>query len=629
MKQYLALFILALLAAGFGAGAQSLDDRYVQIFTLIQEGDSLAEDHAPEALAKYSEAQTALQTLQKDNPGWNAHVVAFRLQYVTNKIHALSAKMPKPEIAPAAGTNSPAPVAATNAAPASPASLTENPALKTTPLAPVDLEPQVNSLKDQVRQLQSDKQLLEAKLKEAFATRPAEADPRDLTRAQERIRSLEKENELLMVTADKGKVGVPAEDPKALEQSQQALAEANRQLATQKELVANLTRDNEALKAHARNPVAAATLLATLHAENELLKKQVADLQLAPHPADKSADAARQLAQTQAELAALQSDKEVLRLEKEALQNRVNKLTASAAKTAVVPVPVPTVPVQASPADASRIKALEAERDDLQKKLASATKSASSRKEKTSNSRVEELENQLAVMQVKIDAYEARAVPYTPEELALFQKTSPASAEAAAAPAKRSIRELSPATASLVVEARRYYQDKQFDKAENAYREALKDDQKNVPVLANLASVQLEDEHLDAADGTLKEALAVAPEDAYALSVLGRLRFRQGKYDDAVAALGHAAKVEPDNAEVQNFLGLALSEKGQRGPAEAALRKAVQIDPNYATAHNNLAVVYITQKPPAVELARWHYQKALTMGAPHNPKLEELLKGNK
>ena len=81
--------------------------------------------------------------------------------------------------------------------------------------------------------------------------------------------------------------------------------------------------------------------------------------------------------------------------------------------------------------------------------------------------------------------------------------------------------------------------------------------------------------------------------------------------------------------QIQNSLGLALSEKGLRGPAEAALRRAVQIDPGCADAHNNLAVAYITQQPPLVELARWHYQKALAAGHPNNPELEKMLNAAK
>jgi Tfp pilus assembly protein PilF len=54
------------------------------------------------------------------------------------------------------------------------------------------------------------------------------------------------------------------------------------------------------------------------------------------------------------------------------------------------------------------------------------------------------------------------------------------------------------------------------------------------------------------------------------------------------------------------------------------LRKAIQIEPGYGSAHNNLAVIYASQEPPLVELARWHYQKALASGHPQNPELEKM-----
>ena len=68
-----------------------------------------------------------------------------------------------------------------------------------------------------------------------------------------------------------------------------------------------------------------------------------------------------------------------------------------------------------------------------------------------------------------------------------------------------------------------------------------------------------------------------------------------------------------------------MSRKGQRQQAETALRKAIQFNPAYAPAHNNLAVLYLSQDPPAPLLARWHYQKALDAGQAHNPDLEKML----
>ena len=93
--------------------------------------------------------------------------------------------------------------------------------------------------------------------------------------------------------------------------------------------------------------------------------------------------------------------------------------------------------------------------------------------------------------------------------------------------------------------------------------------------------------------------------------------------------LSRSAKANPEYAETQNYLGIVLSEKGMRAPAEAALRRAVQLQPNHPAAHNNLAVVYATQKPPALALAKWHYQKAVAAGHARNAELEKLLEGGR
>jgi Tfp pilus assembly protein PilF len=76
---------------------------------------------------------------------------------------------------------------------------------------------------------------------------------------------------------------------------------------------------------------------------------------------------------------------------------------------------------------------------------------------------------------------------------------------------------------------------------------------------------------------------------------------------------------------VLNYLAGCYNHKGLRQQAETALRKALQLDPGNAEAHNNLAVIYLSQNPPLVQLARWHYQKALDGGQPHNLELEKAL----
>ena len=145
-----------------------------------------------------------------------------------------------------------------------------------------------------------------------------------------------------------------------------------------------------------------------------------------------------------------------------------------------------------------------------------------------------------------------------------------------------------------------------------------------MPTLANLAVIQLERGEMAEAEKNITQAVALAPQDAYSLGILGFLKFRQEKYDEALDALSKAAKLDPSNAQVQNYLGITLSQKGMRVQAETALRKAIQLQPGFANAHHNLAVIYATQQPPLIELARWHYQKALAAGHQKNPQLEAM-----
>jgi hypothetical protein len=245
MKRSFALVLMALLAAASAALAQGPDDQYVRIYNLIQEGDSLnnAGQNSP-ALAKYLEAQTALQKFQRGYPEWNTKVVTFRVNYLAGKVAELSPRASVPRVTPPgptppprAGTG-PAPAPATR--PTAPPVITPAPVLQ--PAVANDFQEQLNALKDQVHQLQVDKTMLEAKLKEAFSAQPAAVDARELTKAQEQAKSLQKENDLLKVTLAQEKAKPAAADPKVLAQTQLALAEANRKLSEQTEKARTLEK---------------------------------------------------------------------------------------------------------------------------------------------------------------------------------------------------------------------------------------------------------------------------------------------------------------------------------------------------------------------------------------------------
>ena len=96
--------------------------------------------------------------------------------------------------------------------------------------------------------------------------------------------------------------------------------------------------------------------------------------------------------------------------------------------------------------------------------------------------------------------------------------------------------------------------------------------------------------------------------------------------EKAFASLVQAVLYDPKNAHAQNYLGIAAERNHWNDISESSLRKAAELDPNYADAHFNLAVYYLHLTPPLLEVARRHYQRALDLGTPRDPKIDEILK---
>ncbi len=458
--------------------AEGPNDHFVRIYNLIQQADALAESgQSDPARQKYLEAQTELKTLRKASPGWNETVVEFRLKYVAEKLEPLTSDA-RPRAQAAPDKKSDRAVAGGESA---------------------DLIP---LLEEQNRQLKTDKELLQAKLKEALTAQPAAVDPRELARAEEQIKSMQKEIEVLKVTLAKSesKPDKPV-DPAVLAETRKALATANQKLEQQMDMAAALT------------------------------------------------------------------------LEMERRQKRLQAFV-----------------------DGAEMRTLREEN---------------------------------AVLRGRLDALEAAKAPYSREELALLKAPDSGPVNNGAGSDRESSRSLPAAARELLADAERAFSERRYRQAERKYSQALHFDGKNAALLANLARVQIEQNRMVEAEINLNKALASDPKDGVSWSLLGTLKVRQKKYDEALDALSRATQLDPQNADAFQSLGLVLAEKGLRGPAESAFRRAITLAPGNATAHHHLAVIYATQQPPALELARWHYQKARDAGHPKDAKLEKILSANK
>ena len=654
------LLTIILLALGLAAArAQSgPDERYVGIFSMIEQADALAASGQPQqAQAEYQAALTELQTFAGLYPAWGTNIITFREQYLADKI-AATTNLVSTATPPATGDTAVPPASQPPApAPAGPG-------------PDAALTAQLADLRAQVDNLQAGNTTLEVKLREALAAQPATVDPHELAAAQEQVRSLMKENDLLRVSLEQPHGPAAAAsllvESNALAQARESLAGMGKQLAQAMAQASQLSVENQALQAQTKKLMDSREGIQALREENEVLKKQLTE---AKASAKKNSTVDRlqaELAKAQAEIATLKAAARQSEAEKAALLAQLQRQEAAPAPPATSPVlalapPAPVValaparPVsvpktvnapsgdERSPTaatagaanvpaavnatlaeDAVRIQVLEQQRDVLQVQLMAARQLwGGSESRAATNALVARLSGQLQTLQARLAVVEAQRVPYSSEELALFRQPAPVPK-----PVPAGMPPINEPPTGLMASADGHFSAHEYDQAAGDYQQLLQHDENNGLALANLAAVELSQSHLPAAEKHILAAVALSPDDAYNLAVLGHLRLEQQNYDAALDSLGRAARLDPNNADIQVWLGITLGQQGLRQAAETALRQALVLAPDNAEAHNNLAVIYISETPPRAALARWHYLKALAAGQPHNAGLEKMLADN-
>jgi Flp pilus assembly protein TadD len=680
MKRF-ALLCIAVWCAFAPLYAEGPDDQFVRVYNLIQQADLLRQNgQVKESNQKYLDARDALQKLETAYPHWNRTIVNYRKGYITEKLGPLAtAPAVTPGVSPTATVPKPEPAA---------------PGLE-----------QVALLQEEIKNLRSQSDLLQAKLREALAVQPAAIDPRQFEKAEEKVRELQRENDLLKTsnTQQQEKLSRMT-DPAAVEEARKALKEAQDSLARQMQTVKTLTAERQDLEARLKKAndknearlrkeeekrtkadsgaktqadaniaelqaklrksdqelAAEKTRSDVLSSEKAALEKRMAELKaqkgekVAGTPVDEAQvaqlrkerdDLRRQVEQLTVQMrdlkaqaastgtpvpAAAKESEELakLRAEKAALESRVAVLSKSGASSTNAAAAA-AAPKTSKRMEKAQIKRLEEERAELRKRVNALDRELDGYRAQKGPAQRDQLAEQLSILRARVEVYESRQVPYSPEEMAMFKQTARSDGRIEAKVDKKTARKVVPAALPLIADAQRAFGARRFEEAEKKYQEAVKLDEKNVAILSDLGATQLELGRLEDAEATLKRALALDSNDAQSLTLVGLLRFKQVRYDDALEQLSKASQMDPDNAITQNYLGITLSQQGQRTSAETAFRRAVQLMPGYAEAHNNLAVVYATQRPPFPELARWHYQKALANGQPKNPALEKSIEGAK
>ena len=555
--------------------AASPQDDYLQIYVMIQEGDKLTQGgQNSQGREKYETAIQRLEKLKNENPEWEPTIVKYRIKYLNEKLESLkSAKDASP-----APKSTPAPATLTPATPEKPAS-TEKPA-PSEPKAEIPAAP-------------------------APSSAPTVADDPSALRQKVIALSGELESARTELRQAKSDLDAAVADKKQLQQKLSASPAPDADVSKLQEenasLRGKLSTAEESLKKVAGGEIAGE--MTSLRGQVDQLEKKLAEAN------NKSAELARA---------------------NEEYKTKIASLTTQLQQAGTT-----------GKSDGTLAKENSMLRSILDRQL-----KEQARREAARRLVLDEFKN-LAVstdaLKTQMEVLSSPLLSLTDEEQGMLKFSAPtlvAPEPAAAAPtptlSSKTEKPVSPESYSekpripdefkdTAAQATSLYNEKKFDESAAAYEKILAKYPQSIYALSNLGVVRFQQQKYPEAEKALREAIRVAPNDAFSHSVLGIALVQQEKYDDAIQILSRAVALDPADAKTRNYLGISSSRKGLQEAAEQECRKAIELDEGYGDAHFNLAVIYATQTPPAKELAKRHYGRALELGVPKDPELEKLI----
>lgn len=192
-------------------------------------------------------------------------------------------------------------------------------------------------------------------------------------------------------------------------------------------------------------------------------------------------------------------------------------------------------------------------------------------------------------------------------------------------PAKTGV--LPPATRTLGEKAATAFSKQDWPTARKAYREMLEVDPENALVWANLGAVEEQSKNLNAAVSCFEASTRFNPQLVQSWVALGLLQSTKGDRYKAVSSFARAIHEDPLDPRPHNYLAIEAGALGWHDTALSELQRAIELKPDYGIAHFNLATMYLDQKPPALALAKKHYDKALALGLEKDEVMDRRLNG--
>jgi Flp pilus assembly protein TadD/uncharacterized coiled-coil DUF342 family protein len=644
MKKTLLLCILVALCFGSVArtwAAADPGDRFLEAYFLIQEGDAASrESDWTKANVKYSGALDILNEIKTDSPDWNPHIIEFRTKYINDHLSEVKAKLALPSgtsSQPQPPVTQPAPPTASDTVQTNPAPAvsvtTTNPATAAESEQVRQLTSELQRAHEQVEQLEAARNELNAKLQEQLAkVAPTQTTPQIeelLKTNQDLAAKLATAQTQIAEARDRAAAVVPAMPaPSAdIEQLRTELAQARGELQQTKDELQQTRLELGTTK----------QALEKSQAENAELRRSYEEVIGQLTDANKKLTAAK---------AGSDKDDEIIRqLRKENALLRI--IAERKASDSITPGGEeenpngPSIPELRGWRPRSRPQRVAKAKPEAPKPQPEPTTTPSTMEESTRGKLVATLNaprkaeptNETVAAEPPKSQTNAPATPPAPVKKSPPPAPKPETAKPVEAAPKiqqkertESASSSSPNVRELLNQGRAALALKDYDTAGSKYEAVLALEPTNTVALANLGVIRYQQNRLDDAEDYLRKAAAASPNDSNTRSLLGVVYFRKGAIEDAYTELNRAVAIDPHNAEAHNYLGIVLSEKGWGASGELEIRRAIEINPQYADAHFNLAVVYAKERTPKVELARYHYKKALDLGAKPDPDLEALLK---
>jgi Flp pilus assembly protein TadD len=170
------------------------------------------------------------------------------------------------------------------------------------------------------------------------------------------------------------------------------------------------------------------------------------------------------------------------------------------------------------------------------------------------------------------------------------------------------------------------FRDDKFEDAKSEFQKMTELAPTHPMAWANLGSAEFRLGLISQAEEHLKKAVRLDPTAQQAWLTLGIIDYQKNDLYAGLAALSQAVYLDPRDPKAHLYLGILIRKRGWFEGAEDEMRKAIDLDEEYAEAHFNLAVLYLERQPPAIELARRHYYRALKLGADHDEELDRVLR---